>query len=115
MTENIPQKYTYQDEEFLVDASKGCYREVAYKEQVGFVGVNLQGTRENPYCWHTEKSLVTDEGLKIGNVAGGGIKANLDQLCKQLVVLQRESDARKIFDREEACKLLHDFFEELGK
>ena len=115
MTENIPQKYTYQDDEFLVNASKGCYLEVAFKEQVGFVGVNLQGTREYPYCWHTTKSVVTDDGLKTGHTEIGGIKDNLNRLCQELVALQRVADARKAFDREEACKQLHDFFKELGE
>ena len=115
MTGNIPLKFSYQGKEFSADQSKGCYIEVAYREQLGYLGVNLQGTKENPYCWHTEKSFVTDEGLRKDNVSRGGLRENLDQLCQQLVKLQERADAQKAFDREEACEDLHDFFKELGE
>ena len=115
MSGNILQKFSYQGKEFSADQSKGCYIEVAYREQLGYLGVNLQGTKENPYCWHTEKSLVTAEGLQIGNVSAGGPKGNLDALCRQLVTLQERADAQKAFDREGACEDLHDFFKELGE
>ena len=115
MTENIARKYNYQDKEFIVDQSKGCYLEVAYLEQIGYVGVNLLGTKQSPYCWHTRKNVVTDEGLKNGNVSTGGLRGNLDNLCLELIRLQGVSDAQKDFDRESACEDLHDFFKDLGE
>ena len=115
MTEYIPRKYNYQDKEFFVDKSKGCYLEVAHKEQTGYLGVNLQGTKRSPYCWHTAKSVVTDKGLKIGNVSTGGLRENLNKLCLELLRLQEASDAQKAFDREAACEDLDNFFKELGE
>ena len=115
MTENVPRKYNYQDKEFIVDKSKGCYLEVAYKEQMGYLGVNLQGTKESPYCWYTDKSVVTAEGLKVGNVSAGGLKGNLDALCLRLVKSQEEWEARNAFDPEDACEDLDEFFKELGE
>ena len=115
MTGNTSVKFTFEGKEFNVDESKGCYIEVTYQEQVGFYGVNLRGTKQNPYCWQTNRSVVTDDGLKSGNVTNQEPRKNFEDLCRELVKLQERSDAQKAFDKEAACKDLHDFFKELGE
>ena len=115
MTENIARKYNYQDKEFIVDQSKGCYLEVTHREQVGYVGVRLQGTTEKPYGWDTNKNRVTDDGLRTDRSVSGEIGDNLDRLCQELIRLQQDADAQKAFDKEKACQDLHGFFKNLGE
>ena len=107
-------EYKYEGETFLLDDSKGCYAEVTYKDQVGYVGVNLQGTPGTPYSWRPELSQrVTPEGLTRGISSGGDFESNLHALCTEPVRRQREAEAHKRFDPEAACKSLHEFVEKL--
>lgn len=105
-------EYKYEGETFLLDDSKGCYVEVTYKDQIGHVGVNLQGTADAPYAWYANQpSLVTPDGLKAGKSSGTSEEDNLRALCAELIRLQREAEAHAAFDAEAACKSLHEFVE----
>ena len=109
----MAKEYEYEGEKFRLDDSNGCYIEVTYKEQVGYVGVYLQGTKTSPYCWWANANVVTPDGLKAGSPAGDDLETNLRALCGDLVRRQREADARKAFKPEGACKSLHEFVESL--
>ena len=76
-------EYKYQSETFKIDDSKGCYIEVTYRDQKGYLGVYLQGTAEKPLCWYDNQSVVTKDGLKAGNVVGRDMEAGLRALCAQ--------------------------------
>ena len=106
-------EYKYEGETFGLDDSEGCFIEVTYKDLVGYVGVYLQGTAEKPFCWFTEKSAVTKDGLNIGNSAGRDMEANLRALCETLLRQHRQAEARKAFKPEEACETLHEFVKSL--
>ena len=72
------EEYKFEGETFELDDSKGCYIEVSYKGLVGYVGVYLQGTAEQPYCWWAENAtFVTADGLTNGNATGADIESNL--------------------------------------
>ena len=43
----MAKEYKHQGETFLLDDSKGCYVKITYKDQVGYLGVNLQGSAES--------------------------------------------------------------------
>lgn len=108
-------EFKYQGETFLLDDSKGCYIEVTYKDQVGYVGVKLQGTQGEPYCWWADsQSVVTPEGLTNGLSEGPSLQSNVQALCKDLIRRQQEAEARKSFDSEAACKSLHEFVETIS-
>ena len=108
-------EYKYQGETFLLDDSKGCYIEVTYRDQLGHVGVNLQGTKDAPYAWSVNRpSRITADGLSSGVSSGPDEESNLLVLCHEMLRLQREAEARKAFNREAACKSLHEFVEALA-
>ena len=109
----MPKEYKHQGETFLLDDSKGCYIEVTYHEAVGYVGVHLNGTKENPYCWQTNDRRVTDDGLTNGNSTGGELSDNLNALCSELLRQHQVHEAKKEFQPEQACKGLHEFYEKL--
>ena len=107
-------EYKYEGEAFLLDDTKGCYTEVSYKDQVGYVGVNLQGTAESPYAWWAEgSSWVTPDGLVNGNSNGPDMASNLRALCGDLIRRHRREQAREAFKPEEACESMHEFVESL--
>ena len=111
----MAKEYKFEGKTFELDDSKGCYIVVAYKGLVGYVGVYLQGTPEQPYCWWAEsESVVTEDGLTIGNSTGASIEDNLQALCRELLRKQRAAEGRKAFKPEEACKALHEFAETLA-
>ena len=110
----MTREFKFRGEMFLLDDSKGCYAEVTYKDQVGYMGVNLQGTPDAPYCWYPEHpNVLAPDGLKFGNSAGSDEESNLRALCGDLLRRHREAEARKAFKPEEACKSLHEFVESL--
>ena len=109
----MAKEYKFQDETFGLDDSNGCFIEVTYKEQRGYVGVYLQGTTEKPLCWYDNEAVVTKDGLKAGNVTGGDLEASLQALCKQLLDNHRLADERRTFRPEEVCKSLHEFVQAL--
>ena len=109
----MPKEHKYQGETFLLDDSKGCYIEVNYDGLVGYVGVHLNGTEESPYCWETNDRRVTDDGLTNGNSNGKELSDNLNDLCSELLRQHQEREAKKEFQPEQACKLLHEFYQKL--
>ena len=107
-------EFKFEGETFFVDDSKGCYAEVTYKDQVGYIGVNLQGTADAPYAWMpVPDPWVTPNGLTNGNSSGTDVDTNLRGLCGNLLQRQREAEARNAFSPEAACKSLHEFVESL--
>ena len=110
----MTREYKYDGETFVLDDAKGCYIEATYKDQVGYVGVNLQGTAEAPYLWWPEQSRwVTSDGLTNGNSSGGDLASNLRAMCRDLLSRHRQEEARKAFRPKEACKSLHEFAQSL--
>lgn len=108
-------KYIRNGNTFLLDDSKGCFIEVTFDEQVGYLGVNLQGTNERPYCWRTGGShRVTPDGLTSGNSNGGSIEDNLNALCDELVRIQALAEAQESFKPEAACKALHEYTQKIS-
>lgn len=107
------QKYSYQDQTFLLDDTKGCYIEVGFKDAKTFVGVNLQGTPEHPYTWGPN-DYVTPDGLSL-NYGGGfrTVEEALNNACNNILNSWRESQARREFKPEEACEALHNFVKNL--
>ncbi len=112
-------EHKYDGETFLLDDSKGCYIEVNFAEHlnsgiVGYVGVNPQGTKANPYTYGigtrylTENGLVRDYGGPFASVSNA-----LNDACRLMLYQYREQESKKEFDPEQACKDLHEFFEEL--
>ena len=108
-------EYKHNGEVFQIDDSKGCYYEVTYKDQTGFVGVNLNpnATDSSPYTWYTEKSVVRPDGLVAGSVNGPSIEANLNALCQRLVQAYQMAQAHTSFDPKPYCEALHDFAKKL--
>ena len=106
----MSKEYKYEEETFLLDDSKGCYVKVTYKNQLGYLGVNLEGSAERPYCWWDDGDRpVTPDGLRFGNATGVEEEGNLRALCGSLLRRHREAEARKVFNRREACDSLHEF------
>ena len=88
--------------------------EVAYEDQVGYVGVNLQGTSDQPFLWWGEAAgFVTPGGLTGGVPSGRDLQSNLQALCSDLLRRQLEAEARNAFTPEDACKSLHEFAQSL--
>jgi hypothetical protein len=113
---NMVKEYKYDGEIFQLDDSKGCYIEVTYKDMTGYVGVNLgnDGSAGRPYVWWAEDSdPVVADGLNYGNPNGSTQESNLGALCNDLIRRQRQREVHAAFDREAACKALHDFVEKL--
>ena len=102
-------EYKFQGESFILDDSKGCYIEVTYKEQTGYMGVYLKGTAEKPLCWYDKPGVVTKDGLQAGNITSGDPEAGMQALCKQLLANHRLAEKRRAFRPEEVCKSLHEF------
>ena len=112
----MTKEFKFEGETFLLDDSKGCYIEVTYKDQIGHVGVNLQGTKNTPFVWYANRpDLVTPDGLKVGNSNGPDEASNLQALCSDLLRLQRQAEGRTAFNPEEACKSLHEYVESLPR
>lgn len=109
----MAKEYKYQGEMFSLDDSKGCYIEVKYKEQRGYVGVYLKGTAEQPFCWYDSERVVAKDGLSVGNSNGRDLDVNLHALCAKLLANHRQARARKAFKPEEVCKSLHEFVQAL--
>ena len=111
----MTKKYEWQGHLFSIDDSKGCYLEVTYEDQTGYVGVHLNGTEDAPYCWYPQKhKWVTPNGLTHGNSAGENLGSNIDELCRVLVANYEKDQAQKAFDPERACENLHGFFKNLS-
>lgn len=106
-------KYFYRGEEFQIDDSKGCYVEVAYFDQVGYAGVNLQGTPELRFTWSTRTNRVTDEGIARTSYGYKTISEALDATRQELDRLHRQEQEHNRFNPDEACKELHEFVEGL--
>ena len=105
--------YKSAGEEFELDDSEGCYIKVTYKDQVGCVGVNLQGVEGKPYVWYGELRAATKDGLQYGFSSGLDLQKNLDALCSKLVDQQREADEQAAFKPEDSCQALHEFVQQL--
>ncbi len=109
-------EYKYEGETFQLDDSKGCYVEVTYRDQIGYLGVNLEGTKGTPFVWYSNRpDVVTPDGMKFGNSNGPDEATNLKALCADLLRLQRQAEAREAFNPEEACKSLHEYVESLPR
>ena len=108
--------YKYNGEIFNLNDSGGCYVEVAYLDQVGYVGVNLEGTAEQPYRWNRSAEAISDakDGLRVGPTSGSTFESNLQALCENMIRTQKESDARRVFKPEDACESLHEFIQNLS-
>ena len=110
----MARKYVFEGEIFRLDDSKGCYVEVTYKDQLGYVGVNLKGTAKNPYVWWAGDSRpVEQDGLSFGNSSGLNEKNNLDGVCQELLRRQQQAQDQMAFNQENACKSLHEFVKSL--
>ena len=106
-------KYLYQGEDFDIDDSKGCYLEVSYRGEVGYVGVWVNGTESGPYGYSTSVSMISDQGLTGGNVGIRTIDSALNSLCRILISQYEQTEGRKAFKPAEACDALHDFVQKL--
>ena len=101
-------EYKYEGETFLLDDSKGCYVEVTYKDQTGYLGLAFGGTEDMPYRWSDGRP--DHQGyLNSGNSSGKDPEKNLQGLCKDLIRRHRVAESRKAFDPEKACETLHEF------
>ena len=106
----MAKEYKHQGETFLLNDSKGCYVKVTYKDQVGYLGVNLQGSAESPYCWWDDGDRpVTPDGLRFGNSNSVDEEGNLRALCGSLLRRHKQAEARKVFNPKEVCHSLHEF------
>ena len=101
-------------ETFYLDDSKDCYIEVNYKDQKGWVGVNIAkwASEEMPYAFSLSRRNVRAEGLK-GDSASTTLEKVLDTLCTNLILQQRRLEARQEFNSKEACAQMHDFVRKL--
>ena len=109
-------KREYEGYTFLLDDSKGCYIEVTFNEQMGYVGVNLtNGTPEAPYSWSTPSVAgdAAEDGITGGIQVSGTLENCLTNLLRHLIQQRRMNDARKQFEPEKACEELHEYFKEL--
>ena len=110
--------YRYNNETFELDDSNACYIKVTHKDQVGFVGTNLQDKSKVPstFCWTMSPTHVTQAGLTGGNGhVGQSFEFHLQVLCGTLIIKQREEDARRnSFDAEKACADIRGFMEQLA-
>lgn len=109
----MPKDYKYKGEDFKLDDSKGCYLEVRYKDQVGYMGVNLSGRGGGPYAFTFHGGSVSKDGITQGGSVAGGVDANLSVLCKNLLEHHRQAEARAALKPEEACREIHKFFDTL--
>ena len=103
----------YKGHKFQLDDSKGCYIEVTLGDQVGYMGVDLaKGTTEAPYSWSIGLGNVTPDGLQ-GGVPGKGstIEGSISILFEKLITDKQVSEEHREFDREAACKRLHEYME----
>ena len=110
------EQYKYKGEVFPIDDSKGCYIEVTYKDQVGYLGVNLEGTGASPYGWYTDlqqRRSPSAEGLKPVLDSGTDPEKLLPSLLDKMLANQKLHDERLSFKREEACENLHSFFKSI--
>ena len=109
--DNMSDKYVLEGETYELDDSKGCYVEVTYKGQVGWIGVNLSGTKERPYTFSLNPSVVSEQGIASG-VYGGATESsflgNLSVLCRRLLAKHRETERQRDFNKEDACKSMHE-------
>ena len=110
--------YRYNNEPFELDDSNRCYIKVTLKNQVGFVGTNLQDKSKVPstFCWTMSSAHVTPQGLTGGSGhVGQPFEFHLQVLCASLTIKQQEEDARnRSFDPEEACADIRGFMEQLA-
>ena len=108
-------KYELDGETFQLDDSKGCYIEVTYEDLTGYVGVNLNGTAKEPFCFGTNSRAIASDGqgLTNGVSAGPDEESNLQGLCRVMVETHRQDLAKKTLDRKGACEALHKFMEKL--
>ena len=104
--------YKYAGEEFLLDDANGCFIKVTYKDQVGCLALALGGTADTPYRW-AGGSFAPAGGLGSGTSSGRDVEQNLQGLCQSLIHQYRMEEARKDFNPDDACKLLHKFVEDL--
>ena len=108
----MEKKYDYLGEIFLIDDSKGCYIEVTYKDQTGYLGLAYRGTEDMPYRWSDTRP--DDQGyLRSGNSSGKDREEHLQNLCSALLHWHREAESRKVFDSAKACDALHEFVRKL--
>ena len=109
----MAKEYKFEGGTFDLDDSKGCYIEASHNDLVGHVGVYLQGTTEQPYCWYDGDSFLTKDGLINGNSYFRSMEGNLHGLCKALVRKHRDAQAHDAFKPEETCEALHEFVKSL--
>ena len=110
----------FHGEKFHLDDSKGCYVEVAHIRTglIGYVGVNLgkDASAQNPYSWTVLEvygGTPTPDGLK-GGVSDGTSEQNaFTKLYGAMIREVKKREAHAIFNREDACKALHQFVADL--
>ena len=110
--------YRYNNETFELDDSNRCYIKVTLKDQVGFVGANLQHKSKlaSTFCWTMSSAHVGQHGLTGGSgYVGRPFEFHLKVLCESLTIKQQEEDAKnRSFDPEEACADIRGFMEQLA-
>ena len=104
--------HKYNGKTFTLHEGEGCYIRITHRRQTGYAGVNLRGTKDRPYAWHTDKGSVTADGLQ-----GGGGASSMDDVirvcCNSLAHTADEIEQRREFNPEEACKAMHEWWEKL--
>ncbi len=97
--------YKFEGETFELDDSEGCFVKVTFKGQVAYFGVNLtDGTEDLPYTYAGSwQAAPAADGLSWGYKAGT-YQQGLDRACGLLIARQQQI----AFDREKACKTLHE-------
>ncbi len=114
----IVKSYTYDGEKFEVEWQRDVpYLTVRYKDQVGYVGINPEGTTLYPFYWvANDEEAVTPRGLSRGNVPlfGGSLATYLVALCRDLIFKQAEFErVREYAEIGQGERALHDFIREL--
>ena len=97
--------YEFEGEKFEIDDSEGCFVKVTLQEEIAYLGVNLKdGSNRRPFryagSWQTsaqQDGLVT--GSRVATFEDG-----LVGVCRLLLERQQQLE----FDREKACKALHE-------
>ncbi|MDE2966616.1 MAG: hypothetical protein OXS30_03865 [Chloroflexota bacterium] len=110
MAEEQRKKVTYQGVGYLIEDPKGCYVDVWLGTLRGRVAVDPSRPNE-PYAVVVDEGGITDDGVRPENATAFKSSAKL-ALEATYDALKRQNDsieAREKFDRDAACKEMHDF------
>ena len=105
-------EYLYKGETFQLDDSQGCYIEITYKDQKGWVVVNIS-IENYGYAITDRAAEVTASGVQSRYGARNTIMEAVDFLCLILLLNQKKVDEYKPLDRIALCAELHSFMDKL--